>query len=179
MVTTHLHTVEDLKAKATKDEDYELIEGELLPMVPTDFDHGDLQAEITALLRLHARMDGTGRVVAEVGFVLQRNPDTVLAPDVAFVRTERLPQKRTGFPELAPDLAVEIVSPGNTTAELARKIGIYLEAGVRAVWVVYPNERQVVVHRPEGPPQVFTDGDQIDGGEVMPELSLPVTEIFA
>ncbi len=179
MVTTQLHTAEDLLALASTEADYELIEGELVPMVPTNFDHGDLQIAIGTLLRTYVDAQDLGRVVGDTGFTFKRSPDTVLAPDLAFVRTERLPLDRSGFPDLAPDLAVEIVSPGNTPGELARKIGIYLDAGVRAVWIVYPSERQLVVHAPAGPPRVFAEGDRVDGGEVIPGLSLSVTDIFA
>lgn len=111
--------------------------------------------------------------------MLLRAPDTVLAPDVAFIAGERWPAETSGFVELAPDLAVEIVSPSNSPGEIERKVAIYLRAGVRSVWVVYPTERQVVVHMPSHPPAVFREGDQIDGGEVLPGLSLPVAEIFA
>lgn len=179
MVTTQLHTAEDLLAIDTKETACELIEGELVPMVPPNLEHADLQGTILFLLKLHTRENDLGHVVGEAGFVLWRNPDTVLAPDIAFITKERWPDTTTGFGELAPDLAVEIVSPGNTTGELARKIGIYLDAGVRTVWIVYPRERQVVVHGPDGPPRVFSEGDQVDGGEVMPGLSLSVTDLFA
>ena len=103
----------------------------------------------------------------------------MLAPDVAFVSMGRIPANTSGFVELAPDLAVEIVSPANTPGEIERKIGIYLKAGVQQVWIVYPEEREVVVHMPSGPPRVFTEQDHLDGGETLPVLDLAVVDIFA
>lgn len=179
MVLTRLYTAEDLEKLATDEEDFELIEGVLVPMVPPNFGHADLQLAVGTLLRTHASEHGLGRVVGEAGFLLQREPETVLAPDVAFVVSERLPVKSSGFVELAPDLVVEILSPGNSPGEIERKVAIYLRSGVRSVWIVYPIERQIVVHQPSHPPSVFGERDQIDGGDVLPGLSLPVAEIFA
>ena len=179
MVLTQLHTAEDLERLAADDEDFELVEGVLVSMSPSSFGHADVQMTIGALLRAHVTDHGLGKVVGEAGFLLRREPDTVLAPDVAFVAAERLPKKTSGFVELAPDLVVEIVSPGNSPGDIERKIGIYLQSGVRAVWIVYPDERQVVVHTPQHPPKVFTVSDQIDGGAVLPGLALQVEEIFA
>jgi Uma2 family endonuclease len=116
--------------------------------------------------------------IGDSGFVLARNPDTVLAPDVAFISTERLPKNSSGYLEIAPDLAVEIVSPGNTPGEIERKVAIYLRSGVEQVWIVYPEEREVVIHAPSGPPSVYLEHDQIDGGSLLPGLNLRVTDIF-
>jgi len=178
MVTTRLHTAEDLYHFASKEDDYELIDGVLVSMVPPNFDHGELQANVSGILRDYVRKHSLGKVVGEAGFILERDPDTVLAPDVAFVASHRLPERATGFPELAPDLAVEIVSPSNSPGDIERKLAIYLRSGVRSVWVVYPAERQLVVHTPSHPPAVFGEQDRIVGGDVLPGLSLPVAGFF-
>ncbi len=91
----------------------------------------------------------------------------------------RIPADTSGFVELAPDLAVEIVSPANTPGEIERKIALYLKAGVRQVWIVYPEQREVVIYVPSGPPRVFTEQDHLDGGETLPGLRLRVADIFA
>jgi Uma2 family endonuclease len=103
----------------------------------------------------------------------------VLAPGVSFVARDRLPADRGGFLELAPDLAVEIVSRSNTVGQIERKIAIYLESGVKSVWVVYPRQRQVVVHEPGSAPKVLTEADEIPGGEVLPDLTIPVAKLFS
>jgi Uma2 family endonuclease len=178
MVTTRQYTAEDLYRIASDDDDYELIEGDLVPMVPPNLGHADVQLALGTLLRAHASRHGLGRVVGEAGFILQRNPDTVLAPDVAFITEEKWPDDTTGFAQLAPDLAIEIVSAGKSPGEIERKLAIYLQSGVRAVWIVYPLERQIVVHTASHPPTVFKEADHIDGGDVLPGLVLPVSHIF-
>ncbi len=100
---------------------YDLIRGALRRMPPAGFEHGYIAAEIGARLRTYAREQGLGPVVAaETGFVIGRDPDTVLAPDAAFVRSDRLPppEQRKGFLELAPDLVVEVVSPSDRASEV-------------------------------------------------------------
>jgi len=179
MVLTRLYTAEDLEKLTAREEDFELIEGVLVPMPLSNFGHADVQGEVLVLLRSYVKKQGLGKVVPEAGFTLRRDPDTVLAPDVAFLAVERLPEKTSGFAELAPDLAVEIISPSNSPGEIERKVAIYLQSGVRAIWVVYPNERQVVVHTPDHAPKVFGEGDHLDGGDVLPGLSLPVSGLFA
>lgn len=179
LVLTRLYTAEDLWNLAIDEEDFELIEGMLAPMVPPDFRHGTVQANLLYALSFFAGQLSSGRAVGRAGFILQRGPDTVLAPDAAFIAEARWPEDTSRFVELAPDLAVEIISPGNAPGEIERKLAIYLQSGVRAIWIVYPGERQVVVHAPAHPPAVFGETDQIDGGEVLPGLTLPLAEIFA
>lgn len=126
-----------------------------------------------------------GRVcLAETGFVLARDPDTVRAPDVAFVSMERLEAevRRGPYFEGAPDLAVEVLSPGNASAGVAAKIRDYLTAGAKAVWVVDPSSRTLTVHRPGPasgrPPEILSETDTVDGGSAVPGFRLPVREIF-
>jgi Uma2 family endonuclease len=177
MVTTRLYAADDLLAIANSAQDFELIEGELIPTAPTDYEQGSLQVRISSLVYDHARANDLGEVVTEAGFILGRNPDTVLAPDVAFVPIAKVPKQRADFAELAPDLVVESISLGNSPAEIERKLVIYLQAGVRAVWIVYPRARQVVAHGPDLPPKRCGESDSVDGGDVLPGLSIPVAEI--
>jgi Uma2 family endonuclease len=179
MVLTRLYTIEDLRNIATEDDNYELIEGVLAPMPPVDFDHGSVHANLFLVLATHVRHNALGQVVSEVGFTLHRDPDSVLAPDLAFVPAYRYPEMTSGFAELAPDLVVEVISPGNSPGDIERKVAIYLGAGVKAIWIVYPRQRQVVVHTPDNPPAVFIVSEQIDGGDVLPGLTVPVVEIFS
>ena len=117
---------------------------------------------------------------AETGFLLARDPDTALGPDVAFVRTERLPQDtdESRLWPVAPDLAVEVYSPGDRAGEMATKVRAYLDAGVQLVWVVYPKRRVVVAHEPAGVERTLGDDDTLDGGSVLPGFSHPVRDLW-
>lgn len=178
MVATQQLTARDLWNLHDDVEDFELIEGVLLPMSPPGGVHAIVQLRLGSLLRWYADERQCGEVFGEAGFILATNPDTVLAPDLAFVETSRLPEDLTGFLKLAPDLAVEIVSPGNSPGEIERKVAIYLQAGTRMIWVVYTRQRQVVAHIPNEAPRVFTESDELPGGDVLPGLTLPVARIF-
>lgn len=157
----------------------ELVRGQVVCEPPAGFEHGRLAARIAALLHTHARAGRLGEVVtAETGFVLFVDPPTVRAPDVAFVTEERLPADPEKFARLAPDLAVEIVSPSNTVPDILAKVKDYLEAGTRLVWIVEPRSRSVTVYRSHDDIRLLTEADEIDGGAVLPGFRLPVAELF-
>ena len=178
MVTTQLMTAQDLWQIGEAGEHTELIDGEIVQMAPPNGEHGAIQAVL--ILAIGTFLAGTdlGTLYGEVGYVLRQNPDTVLGPDLSFIASARVPTDQARFLPLAPDLAIEIVSPSNTPGEIERKIGIYMQAGTRMVWVVYPRQRQVVAHTPGEAPRVFTDSDELPGGEVLPGLALPIAGIF-
>ena len=143
-------TAEELLRLPENGKRYELVGGELREMVPAGARHGDVAMTLGILLGQHVRAERLGRVLAaETGFRISRDPDTVRAPDVSFVSRERVPPggPPDGYWELAPDLAVEVVSPNDTAAEVQSKAQMWLESGVRLVWVVYPDTRSVVVHK--------------------------------
>jgi Uma2 family endonuclease len=124
---------------------------------------------------------GSGVVTtAEAGFQIAHEPDTVRAPDVAFVRAERIPSGGVkGFFQGAPDLAVEVVSPTDRQSEVAAKVQEWLLAGCSVVWVVDPENRAVTVHRNHSEAVILTTTDTLTGGEVLPDFSMRVAEIFA
>ena len=160
---------------------YELVEGELREMVPAGARHGRVAANLTILLGQHVRTQRLGIVLAaETGFRISRDPDTVRAPDVSFVSKERVPPEGLpeGYWDLAPDLAVEVVSPSDTAAEVQAKVQAWLEAGVRLVWVVYPGTRFVVVYGSLREISTLTATDALSGGDVVPGFSCSVGEIF-
>lgn len=160
---------------------HELVEGELREMAPAWARHGDAAAALTILLGQHVRAQRLGRVLAaETGFRISRNPDTVRAPDVSFVAQERVPPDGPpqGYWELAPDLAVEVVSPNDAAAEIQSKVQMWLESGVRLVWVVYPDTRSVVAYKSLKEISTFTAGDALSGGDVVTGFESPVAEIF-
>ncbi len=113
--------------------------------------------------------------------MLARDPDTVLAPDVAFVRRERIPA--SGAPATfwngAPDLAVEVVSPGDTRPQVASKVDTWLAAGARVVWVADPQDESVTVHQRDRAPRRLTAGDTLDGAPLLPGFRLCVADVFA
>lgn len=181
MATTQLLTAEDLEAMPSANNRYELIRGELTPMSPTGGRHGKITVKLSTPLAVHASRHGLGDVFgAETGFVLASDPDIVLAPDVAFVATDRIPadDELDRFLRLAPDLAVEVVSPSDTATEVFDKVLTYLDTGVRLVWIIEPRRRTVTVWAADRTGKVLTETDNLDGGDVLPDFRLPVSEIF-
>ncbi len=158
----------------------ELVRGELTMMSPAGFEHGCIAANIAALLRNSPGSRVLGVVTgAETGFQIAHDPDTVRAPDVAFVRTERVPATLPrGFFDGPPDLAVEVLSPGDRASEVSAKIQDWLDAGCRLVWVVDPQTRTVTVYRSRSEIVVLTAGDTLLVGDLLPGFSVPVGEIF-
>ncbi|HEX2280288.1 MAG TPA: Uma2 family endonuclease [Thermomicrobiales bacterium] len=175
-----LMTAEDLLALPDDDKQYELVEGVLIEMSPSSRHHSRDGLRIATRLNGFVEDHDLGEVHgADGGFILRRNPDTVRSPDAAFVRKERLVElDDEGYLPLAPDLAVEVVSPSNTVNEMSRKVQEYLSAGTSTVWVVEPLRRQVAVHTQEPVVRIFRDGDTLDGGDVLPGFTLSVTYIF-
>ena len=166
---------------ATNLQHCELIGGELVMMSPAGFDHGRFASRIVTALENHVSRQSLGIVTtAEAGFQLARNPDTVRAPDVAFVRADRVPSGGVkGYFQGAPDLAVEVVSPSDRPDEVATKVQDWLQAGCSMVWVVEPANRTVAIHRRGSQVVVLTLTDTLTGGDVLPEFSMPVARVFA
>jgi Uma2 family endonuclease len=182
MATTKLFTAADLEHLEDDGYRYDLIEGELHRMAPANFEHGGIAAAALAHLWNFVVPRGLGVVVAaETGFQLHRKPDTVLAPDAAFVRADRLPspdERHRGFLSVAPDLVVEVISPSESNASIERKVAAYLTAGVILVWTVHPVRQQVIVYRQDQPPRVLNFDDTLDGEEVLPGFRLLISDLF-
>ena len=180
MVSTAKVTAEEL-ACLDDEHRYDLIEGELLKMSPAGGVHGLVGWRLTAHLSPYILNSGIGfGFNSETGFLLRRDPDTVLAPDFAFVRADRMLslEDHQGFLPIAPDMVVEIVSPSERQTETNRKVSVYLEAGVREVWTVHPDRKQVIVYRQDEAPVCFAEDQEIDGGDVLPGFVLAVTALF-
>ena len=178
MATTVLLTADELLA-LPEAERGELIAGVMRPVSPVGKPHWRLTGRLDRRVGGFAEEHDLGEVGPEAGFILSRDPDTVLGPDLSFVRAERLPPlAEEGFFEGPPDLAVEVLSPSNTATEVARKVALYLEAGCPLVWVVDGPRRHVHVHRPGRPPRTLGIGDALDGADVLPGFTLPLAELF-
>ncbi len=160
----------------------ELVRGRVVREPPAGLEHGYRGWRIACLVGRFVEEHGLGRVfTAETGFVLSEDPPTVRAPDLAFVAAGRLPAEALpdGFGRLAPDLAVEIVSTGNTRAEIRAKVADYLDAGTRLVWVVEPRTRSITAYRPRGGVRVLRTGDVLVGEPALPGFRLAVDAVFA
>ena len=158
---------------------YELLKGELLTMSPVGFTHGAVTMNLAWLLRLQLQTNNLGVVVVgDVGFKLETNPDTVLAPDIAFITYDHLGTASPGFHSGAPDLAVEVISPGDTKPEVDRKTALWLELGARSVWNVNPKKRTVEVNRADGSKALLHDTDELVD-DTVPGFRVKVSEIFA
>jgi len=160
---------------------YELVAGELKKMTPAGWRHGAVGGRLHSLLGHYVLERELGEVFfAETGFVLARDPDTVRAPDIAFLGKERLSAAAPGeaFWPGPPDLAVEVVSPGDTLGEIDEKVQAWLAAGASMVWVVNPRWRSVTVFRSATDIKTLTENDDLEGQDVVPGFRCPVGAIF-
>ncbi len=160
---------------------YELVEGTRRQMAPAGHQHGRIAINVTLPLAQHVKANNLGVVyAAETGFKLASDPDTVRAPDVAFVRRERVEAvgDSRGFWPGAPDLAVEVISPGDSYTDVEEKVFDWLDAGTRLVIVANPRKRLVTVYRSLTDVVVLTEADVLDGSDIVPGFAMPVKDIF-
>ena len=142
-------------------------------------EHAFVLANLIGLIESQVQKRELGRAYAGgVLALLRRNPDNASGPGLAVVAANRLPLEQSAFMKIPPDWAIEVVSPGNTRREIERKTSMYLAHGVKGVWIVYPDRRQVVVHAPDNDPLVFGDNAAITGIEPFPGVSVEVRENF-
>ena len=177
---TPLITAEELERFPRSGRRYELVEGRLVRMSPVGANHGQVVVQIIFLLQSHLRQQNLGAAWTEVGFILAVNPDTVRAPDVAFVRRNRIPSPvPRGFFHGVPDLAVEVLSPDDRRRDVHQKVEQYLAHGATAVLVVDPDSATVSVHRRLAPPVTFEhEDDVVDLDDVIPGFSCTLRQIF-
>lgn len=178
--TTRLLTAEEFFALPGS-RHQELVRGEVVDVMPPGGVHGIVAALIAAALIQWSRQGAGGHVGVESGFIVEEGPDTVRGPDVYYVRPERVPEGGApeGFWRIAPDLAVEVVSPGDTAEEVEAKVFEYLTAGTAAVWVVYPRSQRVTVHTPDGLARTHGPEATLAMPELLPGFSASVKELFS
>jgi Uma2 family endonuclease len=157
---------------------HELIKGELLTMNPPKSLHGRVVINLAIILGLHVKANRLGVVYAESGYHLERDPDTVLGPDVSFVSKERVDEADDGYYQGPPDLAIEVLSPGDRKGYVERKLAVYLETGTRSVWLVDPRRRTIeVVPSLDNRRLLHEDDELVD--DTVPGFRVKVSEIFA
>ena len=150
-------------------------------MSPSGWKHGEVVSELHILLGRHIKDNDLGRLFgAETGFLIASDPDTVRAPDIAFIAKENLPNSdpSDAFWPGAPDLAVEVLSPSDRTGEVDEKIQDWLTAGVRLVWIVDPKLCTVTAYRSATDVTTHTATDQLEGGRIVPGFLCQIAEIF-
>ena len=147
---------------------------------PAGYRHGDVAARLLTALMNHVDAHHLGRVfAAETGFRLASDPDTVRAADVAFIQQDRLPDPPPrGFAALAPDLVVEVLSPDDRPGETLAKVGDWLNAGVRLVWVVDPERRAARTYRQDGSEAPVAADGSLDGEDAVPGFSCRLPSLF-
>ena len=173
-------TADDLLRTSIPDKRTELVRGVLVVREPAGSRHGLVTMNLGAELAVYAKQTGAGGVyAAESGFKLASDPDTVRAPDIAFVTRERLPPPNTtGYPALAPDLAVEVLSPGDRPGEVLTKVADWLSAGTRLAWVLDPERRLARVYRHDGTETIVTAEGALAGEDVLPGFSCSLVSIL-
>ncbi|HLA44612.1 MAG TPA: Uma2 family endonuclease [Aggregatilineales bacterium] len=176
-----LYTIEELWeiAHQNPNQRFELVEGIINEMSPVGGTHGNTVGELIVLIRTFVKQRKLGYVTTETGYILDENAEkpTVRAPDVAFISKDRLPEMPDEYIPMPPDLAVEVVSPGDAASDVHDKVWEYLNSGTQLVWVVYPKSKTVDVHTVKGS-HTLTADDQLQGGAILPEFSVLVTDIF-
>jgi Uma2 family endonuclease len=159
---------------------WELVNGELVALTPAAGRSSRIGGRIYGWLADHAEPGEQGWAFpADAGFILYEDRQTVRSPDAAFVRRDRLPEVPDGFIPLAPDLAVEVLSPSDRMSQALAKIAMYLDAGVHLVWLVDPGARTVTDFTADHSPVMLDATATLDGGDVLPGFRIPVAEIFA
>jgi Uma2 family endonuclease len=176
-----LLTADDLLRLYSEGVRGELVQGVLYETTPTGLKHGEIAVALGAVLWIHVRPQRLGRVFgSDSGVLLERNPDTVREPDVAYVSAERLPldTEIAGYCPVLPDLVVEIVSPSDKEENVDNKAIMWLYYGARMALVINPETQTIRVRQANGPTRLLSIDDTLDGEDVLPGFTCPVRDIL-
>lgn len=178
--TGRLVTADDLLTLETAGKSTELVRGRLIVREPPSTYHGRVQGTLHVLVGSYVRAHALGAVFGQdTGFKIASDPDTVRAPDLAFVDRARVAQiARRGYAALVPDLVAEILSPEDRPGEVLTKVGEWLEAGVRLAWVIDPDRRVASVYRDDGSVMTVSSDGDVDGEAVLSGFSFRLSELF-
>lgn len=174
-------TVDEFLVAQVPDGKVELVRGELRVTPPPGAPHGVVESNLFLLLGVHVKSSGLGRVFGDTfGYILTQLPRTVRAPDVSYVRAGRLPHEGVGpgLLRIAPDLAVEVLSPSESASELEEKLADYTVAGTSLIWVVDPARRTVMIISKAHPVRWLQESDTLDGEDVIPGFRCKVADLF-
>ena len=173
-------TADDLMRLDSRGVYGELVRGEFHEIMPGGGDHSVISSIVNALLYIFIEPERLGWVTTEIGVILERDPLTVRAPDVAYFSHERWPRDRSipSYADIVPDLAVEVKSPNDSRREVEDKARMWLDYGARLVWAIYPETHTVRVFRSDGGEATLGLGDALDGWEVLPGFSCAVERLF-
>ncbi len=177
-----LFTIEDLERLPHDGCNYELLDGELIELAPSNLWHDGIRNNAAYVLTTHVRASGAGRVFSgDTGIMLRRGPDRLRAPDVSFIAAERLPAGPLPekFSEIVPDLVVEILSPSDSAAQVMQKTEEWLAAGVRLVLLLDPGTQTVTVATTPAARRIFHAGETLSCEPVLSDLTIAVDELFA
>lgn len=177
----HLLTAEELLGLYLPGKSAELVRGHLVVREPPSTRHGSVSARVTYLLADHVYRHQLGVVVAQdTGFKIESDPDTVRAPDVAFVdRTRASLIPATGYAPLAPDFVVEVVSPGDRPGELLATVGQWLDAGTKVVWVIDPARVTASIYRHDGEVTTVAADGRLDAAPALPAFTCSLIDVLA
>lgn len=183
MSVKHLVTAEELwNMPDPPDKRLELVDGEVIEVSPATMLHGVIVATLTRVIDDFVRLHNMGIAAAgHVGYVLRRDPDQVLAPDVSFVAWENVPESglpERGFWEGPPTLAIEVVSPDDRAIEVRAKAQYHLEASTPQVWVLWPRQRTITVYTQVSDAQDLGPEAHLDGGDLLPGFGVRVADLF-
>jgi Uma2 family endonuclease len=159
----------------------ELVNGRVVPTMPTGDEHGDVEFELGMRLRAYGKESKRGRALGgEVGIYIRRDPDTVRAADIVFISKERdLQPRRKGYFEIAPELVVEILSPDDRMSRVGEKLRDYFSAGVLVVWLVDPGLRRVLVYRSMVNVTALDSSQTLSDEDILPGFGVPVSDLFS
>lgn len=181
MATKTLMTATEFRKSGPQTDGFELVRGELVPMPPPGDRHGVVSANAIFLLKRYTKQIGKGVVMGnDSGIVTEKDPDSVRGADAALFLEPKWQGRAApiGYTDQAPDVAVEVRSPGQSWREVFDKVAEYLRMGVRWVWVVDPKPRRVTLFAPDTEPQTLAEENEIDGGTVLPGFRCKVAEFF-
>ena len=177
---TAIVTAEELERMNIPGKSTELVRGQLVVREPPGTYHGRIQSRLHVLVGAFVENNQLGDVFGQdTGFKIASNPDTVRAPDLAFVSRDRTSLiGRRGYAALAPDLAAEILSPDDRPGEILTKVGEWLDAGVRLVWVIDPDRNQAQIYRQDGSLTLIEAAGTLDGEDVVPGFTCRLSDVL-
>ncbi len=157
----------------------ELVRGRVVREPPAGGQHGLIGSNAGYFIRKYLEANPIGHCFnSDTGFILSMEPSIVRAPDVSFVRTERLPDVPTGYIPVPPDIAMEIVSPTDRFNDVQQKVRDYLEAGTTVIWLIQPRTRSLTIYRKSSPPSELSENDDLTDQELLPGFEIPVARLF-